>query len=329
MSAPSLQSIAAALGGRVIRGRIPHVAAPFPGRKKHDRSMHVFINGEDIGVHIFRDGVDAIAIKDHVRRVCGLPAWQPRRRKPKPKAAVPLAVRNHFFGETLAVCRLRRKIPDEHFALLINDLRLRCDAKDAIKYSSEFGFSAAEIEQCLSATPRHYTADERAKILNLTYAERQQLGLRRTGSIDVDKAGRERARRDRYNAKRRATRAGAQCLGVNKSSPVEGSLEEKKEREEVVIKTAAAPEFSAKIMPIRGCAAVRAADLQSVTVGGLWPRCKVTASEEFARHLAKARGSPGRFDAALARARRWRAKRIVFDAIEGKTNISNRAGYSR
>jgi len=34
--------------------------------------------------------------------------------------------------------------------------------------------------------PRNYTADERAKVLGMTYAERQLLRLRRTGAIDVD-----------------------------------------------------------------------------------------------------------------------------------------------
>jgi hypothetical protein len=114
------------------------------------------------------------------------------------------------------------------FALLINDLRLRGDARDALKYVREFGLSMADLEQCMRATLRHYTADQRAKILNLTYAERQRLGLRRTGSIDLDKAGRERARRDRYNAKRRAAHASARRAGVNISSQVQERLLSKK-----------------------------------------------------------------------------------------------------
>ena len=116
----------------------------------------------------------------------------------------------------------------------MNDLRLRGDVAEAIKYAREFGFAADAVEQCMTGNARHYTADERATILEVTYAERMQLGLRRTGSIDVDKAGRERARRDRYNAKRRAARAGARCLGVNRSSRVEERPEEKKERGEVI-----------------------------------------------------------------------------------------------
>jgi hypothetical protein len=232
---PSLQAIAAALGGRVFRGRMPHVAAPCPGKKKHDRSLHVFINGDDIGVKVFRDGEDPIAIKDYVRRVCGLPAWQPKPTKPKSKLAVPFSIRNHFFGETLAVCRQRLNIEPDHFALLLNDLRLRGDTRDAAKYAREFGFGPADLEWAMGA-PRHFTADERAKILNLTYRERQHLGLRRTGSIDVDKAGRERARRDRGNARKRAARAAARVDGVNRRSQVEGRLKEKKEEGEVALK---------------------------------------------------------------------------------------------
>jgi len=52
----------------------------------------------------------------------------------------------------------------------------------------------------------------------MTYAERMQLTLRRTGSIDVDKQGRERARRDRDNAKRRAMRAAARKAKGNMPS---------------------------------------------------------------------------------------------------------------
>ncbi|WP_131522877.1 hypothetical protein [Nitrobacter sp. Nb-311A] len=211
-----------------MRGRKAYVAAPFPGKKKTDRSVHIWDNGDDIGIKVFRDNVDEIALKDHYRRLFGMPAWQPRRRKPRKPKAVPFAVRNHFFGETLAVCRFRKKITPDQFALLINDLRLRGDARDAIKYVREFGLPMSDLEQCMRATPRHYTADERAKILNLTYAERQHLGLRRTGSIDLDKAGRERARRDRYNEKRRAIRAGARRAGVNKTSQVQGRLPKKK-----------------------------------------------------------------------------------------------------
>jgi hypothetical protein len=73
-----------------------------------------------------------------------------------------------------------------------------------------FGHSKA-VEQALKARHRTYTAAERAKLFNVTYELRQRLGLRRTGSIDVDKEGRERARRDRYNAKRRALRAAARA----------------------------------------------------------------------------------------------------------------------
>lgn len=226
---PSLSAIAGALGGRVIGGRNPHVAAPFPGKRKHDRSLHVFINGDDIGVHVFRDGVDPIEMKDYVRRACGMDEWKPKRKQTK-KREVSFAVRNQFFGETLAVCRFRKAITAEQFGLLINDLRLRGDTRDAVKYMREFRMDASILEACMATTPRHHNADERAEILNLLYRERQLLQLRRTGSIDVDKAGRERARRERYNAKRRAARAAAPLSGVNRRSQVEGrTLVSKKE----------------------------------------------------------------------------------------------------
>ena len=66
-------------------------------------------------------------------------------------------------------------------------------------YGDELGFNHVEeaIGSVLAQTwkdcrgrrhkgPRNYTADERAKVLGMTYAERQLLRLRRTGAIDVD-----------------------------------------------------------------------------------------------------------------------------------------------
>jgi hypothetical protein len=121
-----------------------------------------------------------------------------------------------FFGESLAICRHRKRITFEQFGLLINDLRLRGDTQDATGYARAFGsrppILSAPCRQRRDTTP----PTKRAKLFGLTYAERQHLGLRRTGSIDVDKAGRERARRDRYNAKRRAARQEAQRCQVHR-----------------------------------------------------------------------------------------------------------------
>jgi len=131
-----------------------------------------------------------------------------------------------FVGETLKVCRHRHQkgvaIHPDWFHLLANDtMRPNTEANRTWVrwYGAELGLDSVEkiIEAVISQTwtdkhgrlrkgPRNYTAQERAQILSMTYAERQLLGLRRTGSMDVDKEGRERARRDRYNAKRRPKR---------------------------------------------------------------------------------------------------------------------------
>ena len=118
----SLHGIANALGGKVRgHGRYRHVAARAPGAKKRsDESLHVFINGDDIGVHLFRDGLDPILVKDYVRARCGLPAWQPKRKyKPLPS----LSERNQYLTESLRIARHRKRITLEQFALLINDLK--------------------------------------------------------------------------------------------------------------------------------------------------------------------------------------------------------------
>ena len=75
----SLQSIARATGGRVVRD---HVVTAYPGKKKSDTSVSLYVNDDDIGLHVHRDDVDLIALKDYFQQIIGLPAWQPKRRTP-------------------------------------------------------------------------------------------------------------------------------------------------------------------------------------------------------------------------------------------------------
>ena len=219
---PSLHEIARALGGSVRRDKTgPHVVAPGPGQKRNDRSLSAWVNGDKFGLYSHR-GDDWRSLDAHVRNRCGLEPWTPKRQRRAPKP-VPFSTRNMFFGETLAICRHRKRITFDQFGLLINDLKLRGDTQNAIGCARAFGFTTADLERAMQAAPRHYTADERAKVFGLTYAERQHLALRRTGSIDVDKAGRERARRDRHNAKRRAARQEARSVKVPASIGVPSS----------------------------------------------------------------------------------------------------------
>ena len=208
---PSLQELARVLGGKVWYGRTgPYVAAPGPAQKGKDRSLSVWLNGGKIRVHSHR-AQDWRVWQAHVRERCGLGPWTPTPRERAPKQ-VPFSTRNMFFGETLAICRHRARITFEQVTLLINDMRLRGDTQYASRYARAFGFTAADCERAMQSAPRNYTADERAKVFSLSYAERQLLGLRRTGSVDVDRAGRERARRDRYNSKRRAAPRSARAV---------------------------------------------------------------------------------------------------------------------
>src|SRR5262245_1333733 len=81
-------------------------------------------------------------------------------------------------------------------------------ADDAHYYGMLFGHAGA-VEQALKTPHRTYTAAERAAIFNLTYGERQHLELRRTRWAGATAQDVERARRDRWNVKRRAARAKA------------------------------------------------------------------------------------------------------------------------
>ena len=192
-------------------------AASKKGWKKNRRTLTIYDNGDDIGVNCHHPDQDPIACKDWARAHLGLPAWKPRARKPT-RDPIPQRERNQFFAETLNVLRywkyLDKPITAEQFNLLINDLRPKDETtmRWARWYASEFGFEVTYTKHYT------YTADERAKILGVTYAERQWLGLKRTGSIDVDKAGRERARRDRGNAAKRAKRAIERAAKTNQQS---------------------------------------------------------------------------------------------------------------
>jgi hypothetical protein len=211
---PSLHDIARRLGGKVRGGR---VVAPGPGQRPGDRSLVVWINANgEIGVHSHR-GQDWHLCQVFVRERCGIAPWTP---KPKKQAQwqAPRRERNQYVGEDLRIARSRKGMTFPQFVVLVTDLKNTGSEAQAGRYAHEFGFSGAELEQALQAKPRTYTADERAAIFDITYSERMQLGLRRTGSVDVDKQGRERARRDRDNAKRRAKRAAARKAKANMPS---------------------------------------------------------------------------------------------------------------
>jgi hypothetical protein len=209
----SLHAIAQGLGGSVRGGK---VAAPGPEAASHKvkwkrkpKTLAVWRGDDgDIRVHS-HTGQDPITTKDWVRRKLGLPAWEPKKRKPKPLP--PLAERSQFLSEGLRIARDRERITFEQFALIINDLKNAC-SEATLKtragfYAREFGFGPAEIKAVLHPGWRAYTASERAVVFQITYDEYRRLRLRRSGCIEIDPAERRRLTKQRYNAKRRAERA--------------------------------------------------------------------------------------------------------------------------
>ena len=98
-----------------------------------------------------------------------------------------------------------------------DDLRIvvaaaKAAGKPAIDYVRKWApwMSAIDANQlCVDVNVReaYLKADEIAARMGVTYAVRQHLHLRSIGSIDVDKAERERLRRQRYADKRRAKAA--------------------------------------------------------------------------------------------------------------------------
>jgi len=88
------------------------------------------------------------------------------------------------------------------------------DVRAAIKTFAPW-CSAAEADRLVwsaGAYPVFYTADEIAERLNLTYAERQMIGLTTIGAIDCDKIERERLRSERRNILKRQRRKAARKM---------------------------------------------------------------------------------------------------------------------
>ncbi|MGH6866215.1 MAG: hypothetical protein ACREDO_08620, partial [Methyloceanibacter sp.] len=132
------------------------------GYKRRKCSLTVWINPNgDIGVNSWR-GQDPIATKDWVRARCGLPAWAPKKRKPKPLP--PLWERNQFLAESLMIVRDRKRITFEQLALIINDLK---NASPGVNLKSEAEVYAQEFR-----FHRHRVRGRYARRVALLYGSR-------------------------------------------------------------------------------------------------------------------------------------------------------------
>jgi hypothetical protein len=83
--------------------------------------------------------------------------------------------------------------------------------------------AAAIVEEAAATTPARMSDDSLAKFLSVTYAQRQALGLRAIGSIDVGKRARKvlRRRKDRLyqEARRRARGARPHSESLSRTKP--------------------------------------------------------------------------------------------------------------
>jgi hypothetical protein len=84
---------------------------------------------------------------------------------------------------------------------------------------------ASDITKEASRTRKHLTADNLARFLGVTYAQRQALGLTTIGSVDIKKRARKelRKRRDRLYQERRRRQQGArpQSEALSRTKPWE------------------------------------------------------------------------------------------------------------
>jgi hypothetical protein len=216
MGGLSLDLFKAGLKGS-IRGNLVRFAGPEAlGKKGHKRKRYtaaLWLNGDaSFRVHSFHpDAPDWRQLKDWVKQQCGI-RWEPKKRKaPQPS----FAVRNQYFGESLALCHDLGRITAEQFERLIIDLRPKDPATrsdDAHYYGMLFGFHGEAVERALALPHSTLTASERAELFQPTYEQRQRLKLKRTRWAGATAEDVERARRDRYNAKRRAVRAKARAV---------------------------------------------------------------------------------------------------------------------
>jgi hypothetical protein len=147
-----------------------------------------------------------------MRERLGLPKWSPRKKAPPAAKGDPAFARLRL-REVLRV--LDPGVSREHFTFLINEARNAGLAPGQLAALCRlYDFTAQDLKEILIKPARRYTAGAAAKVLGLTYARRMKLKIRTIGAIDMDKAGCERARRDRWNAKRRAQRAAKRDDGV-------------------------------------------------------------------------------------------------------------------
>ncbi|MBB5535040.1 DUF7146 domain-containing protein [Rhizobium giardinii] len=78
----SLHELAKQLGGEL--GRNGYITCPGPGHSPQDRSLSVWLKGDELKVHSFADD-DWQTCKDHVRERAGLPVWQPNGKTERPQ----------------------------------------------------------------------------------------------------------------------------------------------------------------------------------------------------------------------------------------------------
>jgi hypothetical protein len=212
----SLNLIAACLKGKVMGNRVRFPGPEAASKKGHKAKRHTAVlelsrDGEDIRVHSHHPGAgDWCQVKDWVKQECGI-VWKPKKRRaPQPS----FAVRNQYFGESLALCHDLGRITVEQFNRLIIDLRPKdpaTRADDARYYGILFGFHGEAVERALALPHSTLTASERAELFQPTYEQRQRLKLKRTRWAGATAEDVERARRDRGNAAKRAKRAKARA----------------------------------------------------------------------------------------------------------------------
>jgi hypothetical protein len=192
--------------------RCPHPSVPAKYKSKrrrkywrHDNSVAIFLDARahyGFRVHSFR-GDDWRGLNAWVRDQLGIEPWKPKPRTFKPKW--------NYFSAVIRLAKDRQAITEEQFGDLCNAIMEQGEERVAVARSLAriFGFDPEIGEGLAAREPRPVSAGERAAIWQTTYEEHRRLRLWRIGCSELDPEARRRMTRERENAKKRATRAGA------------------------------------------------------------------------------------------------------------------------
>jgi hypothetical protein len=174
----TLNEIAYRTGGKV---RGDHVACPSPLSssagprwKRNRKSVGVWPKPDGgIAIQVWTND-DVMTVKRELERMLGI-VWQPTRRRRLHARPAVKAPPSSLYVRQVRRC-LSQRPTFAAFALLLNEHRRAGGSQDQARlYARELGFTADDVARCYAKPPRYFSADEKARVLGITYERRMAL----------------------------------------------------------------------------------------------------------------------------------------------------------